>query len=187
MPAIPAICDNPACGAIFASPIHIGNSRNIFLNNIVVRPCPRCGGNGHVADGRYDAIAGNIYANLSNVKDIRTLKRLIRTIESAIKDRDFKTAKDKLLRKSPNWRNVWNFLPEENAGNAVAIYTLILFFLQTVAILYSMAKPPTSETYINQTFEYFYESQPRIYLEEPQQESRPFRMNPLSEAIKRSL
>jgi len=191
MPALPAICDSHSCGAIFPSPISIGNGMHVAIEGIGAGPCPRCGGIGHIADGKYNAIAGNLSAHLSKAADIATLNKLKATIQEALKSRDFKGAKTELQNNTPNWRNVWSLLPEENVGNAIAVYMFLLALIQTAIALYALSTPPTTNNYINQSFELFYESQPRIYLEAPQeetqQENNKFRMRPLTKIIKQHL
>ena len=184
---MPAICNNPKCGAVFPSSIQLDNCRGISFNDCGAGSCPKCGSMGRISDGTYDAIADEISGILKNESDLAILEKMKVIVEKAINNKDFKEAKNELSTISPNWKNAFNILPEENIGNALAIYMFILAMIQTAITLYALNKPIDSDTFINNSYEFFYNESPQIQQETPQKEHKPRQIHPLSSAIKRSL
>jgi hypothetical protein len=74
MPAVLAVCDS--CGTAFPSGIFIENSTDITMAGNTSGPCPRCGGIGHVPDGRYDATRDSIRIMATSAKSAESLQRL---------------------------------------------------------------------------------------------------------------
>jgi hypothetical protein len=183
MPAIPAICNNPRCGTVFPSGFMVENSKDISFIDCNGGFCPKCGSVGRVSDGTYDVIADEISALLSNNSDLAILERMMLIVDKAIQSNDFSSAKSELEQVNPNWRNVFNLLPEENVVNAVAVYTFFFVMLQTAISLYSTMKPVEPKTIINNSYEQFYIEAPKV-IEKPDKNKGQFRVNPLTQAMR---
>lgn len=182
MPKLPAICDT--CGTIFPSGYSVSGSGTMNAYGNISGPCPKCKGMGHVPDGQYQAIAESLSANLVNFKDIKALEKLSQLLNTAINENDFSGIKNNLKKEAPNWKSVWNLLPEENIGNAIAVYMFILAIIQTAVALYALSKPVEQNIIINQSYQYFYKSRPQVPNKEKGNKS--FRIKPLTEAIRRT-
>ena len=183
MPKLPAICDT--CGTIFPSGYSVSGGGTMSAYGNISGPCPRCKGMGHVPDGQYKAIAEGLSANLVNFKDIDALKKLSQLLNTAINENNITSIKDNLKKEAPNWKNVWNLLPEENIGNSIAIYMFILAMLQTAITLYSLSKPVEQNIIINQSYEYFYNLKQQLPNKKQDKENKLFHVNPLTDAIRR--
>lgn len=183
MPSIPAICNNPRCGTVFPSCFLIENSVGISFTDCDGGVCPKCGTVGRVSDGTYDVFADKISALISNQSDLAILEKMKLIVDKAIKSNDFSTTRSDLEKISPNWRNAFNLLPEENVVNAVAIYTFFLVILQTAISLYSTMKPVEPKTIINNSYEQFYIEAPKV-IEKPDKNKGQFRVNPLTQAMR---
>lgn len=200
---LPAICVNPICGTVFPSGFGVGGTATVNIAGSRAGPCPRCGSMGRIPDGKYSAIAETLYANLNDVRDIQALRRLQGVIRSAIKNNDFTSTKKKLSAIEPKWSNVWGLLPENNVATALAVYMFVLTLIQTAISFYAVLDTTDSATFIDQSFQNYYElcppipqqdnrkESPRFPLkpltQDNRKESSEFRLKPLTEAIKRTL
>lgn len=181
MPAIPVICNNPKCGLVFPSDFSIENSSNITFRNSFSGKCPQCGSPGRISDGTYSALGDEFSALLFNQSDRAILDQLKTVVEKAIKEKNFENTKSELAKISPNWRNVFNLLPKENTGNAIAVYSFVLAMINTAVTMYALSKPIEKDVFIDQSYNLFYSEAPRVL---PPKEG-PFRKKALSEAIGR--
>ncbi len=84
MARIPAICEN--CHTVFHSGVNLGNgATNIVFENCGAGPCPKCGGNGRILDGVYNAVGNAIEAFIGQ-QDLNDLKQLLAVLELAKKE-----------------------------------------------------------------------------------------------------
>jgi SEC-C motif len=82
MPGLPAVCDT--CLTVWDP--HIADLQNvgqISIQDVEVRPCPSCGGTGHVPDGIYSATTDTINVVATSAKSAQSLERLRRILEQA--------------------------------------------------------------------------------------------------------
>ena len=78
MARVPAICEK--CNTIFPSGFNIGKGATFV--GCVSGPCPKCGGDGRILDGVYNAI-GNAIEAFVGQQNVNDLKRLLEVLEQA--------------------------------------------------------------------------------------------------------
>lgn len=176
MSLIPAICSNTKCGAVFSSGLNTEGVQTTFVG-CEVGYCPKCGSLGRIPDGEYSAISNTLYANLKNIEDISILIKLQEIIKTSVKNNDFSSTKSQLADYAPAWSNVWGLLPEKDITASISIYMFILALLQTAITLYSLSKPIEQKIFINQSYQFFYDSSPRIYPPDIQQSRQEKQLN----------
>jgi hypothetical protein len=81
--AIPAICKT--CGEVFVTEqfIHVDPGIGFEMRGNDVGPCPRCGGVGHIPDGRYEAVEGAVRYLADPTMTIGDLEKLRNIFERA--------------------------------------------------------------------------------------------------------
>ncbi len=182
MPALPAICNNPDCGAIFPSGFAVEGGGSMSVVGCSSGPCPQCGNMGRVPNGEYGSVANQLSAKLHDISDLQLLKSIQRKIENALNVAKPSEIASHLENEEPAWQEIWNLIPE-NKVEAFALLQLILAFIATAIAIYSITgKPAEKTTIINQSFD-------RYYFEAPsgsQNENKLFRIKPLVKAIKQT-
>jgi len=128
MPALPAICNNTECGAIFQSGIAIEGGGGATMVDCLSGPCPSCGSMGRIPNGEYSSISNRISAKLLNISDVQILKRIKKTVEEAIRYGSTDEITEKLEKHEPTWSEIWNLIPEKKS-DAFGIIQLILSFI----------------------------------------------------------
>jgi hypothetical protein len=81
MPRVPAVCDN--CGSIFAAPVELRDGGGIHFTNVLVGPCPQCGGDGRIPDGMYSALGNTIRVLLTSERSVSDLQAVLTRIKAA--------------------------------------------------------------------------------------------------------
>ena len=164
MPRIPAICINPDCGFVFPSSIEIENSTNIVFQDVSSGPCPKCGSNGKIPNGKYDIFNNSIFAMLYNVGDATIISKSIALFRSQISTNK---APEEMIEKAkaevPELQSLWDLIPNTRT-EAYAFITMLILFLKIFLEHNPSAKQPSSNTVniqqqiINQSFQQFYSS-----------------------------
>ena len=127
MSSIPAFCDN--CGAVFSSGFNINNSQNVSLKNNRVGPCPRCGGMGHISDGKFNFIGDSIEVLSAPTRTLDELTRLAQIInEAREKNQAPQFVSKRIEEEIPSLANFASFLPESR-NELYGFFTLILALL----------------------------------------------------------
>ena len=111
MPNVPAVC--PQCHLVFPSPIAIAEGvRGASIYNIGVQ-CPRCGGNGRILDGIYDALGNTIRVLLTSNRSIEQLETLRHALKTA---RESKASRqeigDTIKAHTPELQQIADALPQ---------------------------------------------------------------------------
>ncbi|MCP4374493.1 MAG: hypothetical protein GY797_41285 [Deltaproteobacteria bacterium] len=160
MPNIPAICNNPNCGAIFKSPFSL-KAKNLTLKNISIA-CPKCGSDGKVPDGKYDAIGDTLFASLKNITDINALKKSLELLKREFQSKkEPDIIKENLEKEIPELKKVWGLLPITSKDAQFYIF-LIINFLMLVINSFQLLKSDEKDVTIiqqeitNQSFQNFY-------------------------------
>ena len=133
MARVLAICDK--CNTFFPSVFNLGaGATNIVFKNCGAGPCPKCGGNGKILDGVYNAVGEAIEAFIGQ-QNIEGLKRLLSILESA-KESQLKHEEvvANIKQAAPEFSNFTDFLPKTRAelyGFLVVIIMLITSLLSS--------------------------------------------------------
>jgi hypothetical protein len=82
MPGLPAICDT--CLTVWDPRVFdVANSTYIDIKDVTVRPCPSCGGVGHIPDGIYSVTTDTISVVATTAKSAQSLATLLRILQQA--------------------------------------------------------------------------------------------------------
>jgi len=160
MPKIPAICLNPKCGAIFPSPLNLKNT-NFVTSNMSYGPCPKCGSDGKIPDGRYDAFGDSLFAFLENISDASVIKKAVEAIKKHLAAGESPARIIEQARnEAPEMQSLWNLIPQTRAEAYAFIMLLITLLTLIVPRLQALKsndqKSIIKQEIINQTFQNFY-------------------------------
>jgi hypothetical protein len=82
VPGLPAICDT--CLTVWdPHAFNIANSANVHIEDVVVGPCPVCGGIGRIPDGIYSTTTDTIRVVATTAKSAQSLSTLLRILQQA--------------------------------------------------------------------------------------------------------
>ncbi|EKD67047.1 MAG: hypothetical protein ACD_48C00622G0004 [uncultured bacterium] len=155
MPQVPAICLTPNCNTLFPSGVELQNARNISFHNCTSGPCPKCGGDGKIPDGSYDAFENKLFAFLFQENDLNLFRKITETVQRDLnRNISPKNIKKKLNKQFPKHKNTWSLIPESKL-DAYAVIQIILAVISTAIAIGSCTKS-NKETIINQTYNNIY-------------------------------
>lgn len=124
MPSIPAFCDS--CGTPFPSGFSFENSFNITLSGNKCRPCPNCGGVGHVPDGVFNFIGRTIEILSAPQRTIEEITRLAEILRDAkTKQQSTEQVSAQIKQEIPGLYSLAELLPK-NRGELYAFLQLVL-------------------------------------------------------------
>jgi hypothetical protein len=130
MPAIPAFCDT--CGTAFASGIWASNATNITFSNTKAGPCPKCGGSGHVLDGRFNFLGETIEVLSAPERTHSELRRLHTILrDAAIHNRSADQVAAQIKAEVPAVSALAKYLPKD--GKEFRDYLLVAVALIKLA------------------------------------------------------
>lgn len=131
MPILPAFCDT--CYTAFPSGIVVENVKNLTISRVQSRPCPRCGGIGHVPDGVFNAI-GNFIEVLSGPdRTVQELQRLATIIKDSRKNNETADQiKQKIEEDVPQLSPLMNLIVPKTAGDFYALLSVIIAIITSI-------------------------------------------------------
>lgn len=125
-------------------------------------PCPKCGSNGKIPNGRYNAFGESLFAFLDNISDADIIKKSIEVIKKRLtKGESPEQIIEQAKKEAPELQSLWDLIPKTRA-DAYTFIMLLLTLLTLIVTCFQTFKSndPKSITIkqeiINQTFQNFY-------------------------------
>jgi len=130
MARIPAICEN--CHAIFPTGVNLENgASNIVFENCGAGPCPKCGGDGRILNGVYNAVGEAIKAFIGQ-QDINVLRQLLELLILAKKEEwSREKVVDNITKSTPALSKIADWLPKSRTD----LYAFIVIIIMTINTL----------------------------------------------------
>ena len=130
MARIPAICEK--CHTVFPTGFNLVNgASNIAFKNCGGGPCPKCGGDGRILDGVYNAIGNAIEAFIGQ-QDINDLKQLLELLVLA-KNEEWSREKvvTNITKSTPTLTKIADWLPKSRT-DLYAFIVIIIMIINTL-------------------------------------------------------
>ena len=146
MVRVPAVCDS--CGVFFPSPIEASTTAIITFSGNSVRPCPNCGGSGHIPDGTYKFIGNAIQLLSGPARTVSDLQRLAAILSGAReRQASIEDIRREVAAQVPELHSTIDLLPRTRAE----LYAFITILLTIITlVLGELRKGGTPKIEVNQ-------------------------------------
>lgn len=126
MARILAICEE--CSTFFPSGVDLKpGATNIAFNNCGAGPCPKCGGDGIILDGVYNAFGEAIEAFIGQ-QSFGQLKKLLGILESAKKGQlEYEEVVNNIKQTTPEFSKFTDYLPKTRCELYAFLVVVIMF------------------------------------------------------------